>query len=47
VRGKDIFKLTNGKESSHEINNDNWVTPVKLAIPKYLTSGVKSSHIIT
>jgi hypothetical protein len=44
---EDIFKLTIGNESLHEISNDNGVRLVNYATSKTSESKVRCSHIAT
>jgi hypothetical protein len=47
VGGEDIFKLTIGNESLHEISNDNGGRVVNFATSKNLTVKVRCSHVVT
>jgi hypothetical protein len=47
IDGEDIFKLTIGNESLHEISNDNGVRVVNFTASKNLLSNVLCSHIMT
>jgi hypothetical protein len=47
VGREDIFKLTIGNESLHEISNDKGVRVVISATSKNLTSKVRCSHFVT
>jgi hypothetical protein len=47
VGREDIFKPTIGKESLHEISNDNGVRVINFATSKNLIVKSQSSHIIT